>query len=149
MRLGRPIQIMDAARSVKAVAVIAKSRLNFLAKLPAIVSNWRDETQTPSAILITLASLGIILNAYAVLPPPDGGYPNGNMAEGQNALQSLTPGGFNAAVGYFSLFANTIGSFTPQLALERSTSTPQATIQPWVLQRFCSTPSVATTRPLE
>jgi hypothetical protein len=49
--------------------------------------------------------------ARAVSPPPDGGYPGGNTAEGQNALQSLTGGGYNAAVGYFSLFANTTGSF--------------------------------------
>jgi hypothetical protein len=28
----------------------------------------------------------------AVVPPPDGGYPGGNTAEGQNALFSLTTG---------------------------------------------------------
>jgi Chaperone of endosialidase len=47
----------------------------------------------------------------AVSPAPDGGYPGGNTAEGQNALFSLTTGGFNAAVGFFSLRSNTTGQF--------------------------------------
>ena len=37
--------------------------------------------------------------------------PGGNTAEGQNALFSLTNGGFNTAVGYFSLRTNTNASF--------------------------------------
>ena len=45
--------------------------------------------------------------AHAVIPPPDGGYPGGNTAEGQNALFSLTTGGFNTAVGWLSLRSNT------------------------------------------
>src|SRR6266536_1958393 len=49
--------------------------------------------------------------AQAVVPAPDGGYPGGNTAEGQNALFSLTTGGFNTAVGYFSLRSNTEGQF--------------------------------------
>jgi trimeric autotransporter adhesin len=49
--------------------------------------------------------------AHAVSPPPDGGYPGGNTAEGQNALFSLTTGGFNTAVGFFSLRGNTTNSF--------------------------------------
>jgi Chaperone of endosialidase len=44
-------------------------------------------------------------------PAPDGGYPGGNTAEGQNALFSLTTGGFNTAVGWFSLVSLTTGSF--------------------------------------
>src|SRR5262245_49024803 len=47
----------------------------------------------------------------AVLPPPDGGYPGGNTAEGQSALFSLTTGTFNTAVGFFSLRNNTEGQF--------------------------------------
>ena len=49
--------------------------------------------------------------AQAVVPPPDGGYPNFTTAEGQNALFNLTTGSANTAVGWFSLFGNTTGSF--------------------------------------
>ena len=59
----------------------------------------------------------IILCLIAVAPtiqavvPPDGGYPNFNTAEGQNALFSLTAGSANTAVGWFSLWGNADGSF--------------------------------------
>ena len=49
-------------------------------------------------------------NMQAVSPPPDGGYPGGNTAEGQNALLSLT-GTYNTAVGLFSLRTLTEGRF--------------------------------------
>jgi uncharacterized coiled-coil protein SlyX len=49
--------------------------------------------------------------AQAVNPPPDGGYPGGNTAEGASALFSLTTGSYNTAVGFFSLRSNTLGSF--------------------------------------
>jgi hypothetical protein len=49
--------------------------------------------------------------AQAVVPPPDGGYPGFNTAEGQNALFSLTTGAGNTAVGWYSLFSNTEGTF--------------------------------------
>jgi hypothetical protein len=51
------------------------------------------------------------LGVEAVVPPPDGGYPNFTTAEGTNALQSLTTGSANTAVGWRSLFATTDGSF--------------------------------------
>jgi trimeric autotransporter adhesin len=47
----------------------------------------------------------------AVVPPPDGGYPNFTTAEGTNALQNLTTGAANTAVGWFSLFGDTTASF--------------------------------------
>src|SRR5438874_11367137 len=49
--------------------------------------------------------------AFGVSPPPDGGYPGGNTAEGQSALFSLTTGGYNTAVGFFSLRSDTVGAF--------------------------------------
>jgi hypothetical protein len=49
--------------------------------------------------------------AQAVSPPPDGGYPGGNTAEGQNALLNLSSGAYNTAVGFFSLTRDSIGGF--------------------------------------
>jgi trimeric autotransporter adhesin len=49
--------------------------------------------------------------AQAVSPPPDGGYSGFNTAEGQNALFNLSTGVGNAAVGWFSLWSNTDGSY--------------------------------------
>jgi Chaperone of endosialidase len=61
-------------------------------------------------ILLTLLSLPLAGHkSQAVSPPPDGGYPGNNTAEGQNALLSLTTGVNNTAVGWFSLKSNTDG----------------------------------------
>ena len=63
------------------------------------------------AILITVlfACFALALRAQAVVPPPDGGYPGNNTAEGQDALLSLTTGVNNTAVGWFSLKSNRRG----------------------------------------
>jgi hypothetical protein len=55
--------------------------------------------------------LGLSPRAQAVSPAPDGGYPGGNTAEGQQALLSLASGAYNTAVGLFSLRSNTDGQF--------------------------------------
>jgi trimeric autotransporter adhesin len=61
--------------------------------------------------VFALLCVAFIRKAEAVSPAPDGGYPGGNTAEGQNALFSLTTGGFNTAVGFFSLRSNATGQF--------------------------------------
>jgi hypothetical protein len=63
------------------------------------------------SLTFILAWLALAPAARAVSPAPDGGYPGGNTAEGQNALFSLTTGGFNTAVGFFSLRTDTTGQF--------------------------------------
>ena len=62
-------------------------------------------------VALGLACFGLSLGAQAVSPPPDGGYPGGNTAEGQKALLGLTTGGFNTAIGFLSLSANATNSF--------------------------------------
>ena len=60
-------------------------------------------------IAIVVACCGLCSSVPAVDPPPDGGYPNGNTAEGTNALFSLTTGSDNTANGFQALFSNTTG----------------------------------------
>jgi Chaperone of endosialidase len=62
-------------------------------------------------IPLVFVCMGLLPQAQAVTPSPDGGYPGGNTAEGQTALLSLTTGGFNTGVGWFSLKSLTTGSF--------------------------------------
>jgi len=61
------------------------------------------------ALALTL-TFPLSLTAQAVDPPPDGGYPNGNTADGTNALFSLTDGAENTAIGASALASNTTGN---------------------------------------
>src|SRR5438067_5657146 len=60
-------------------------------------------------VLITLVLACFMLSpgAQAVTPAPDGGYPNWNTAEGQDALFTLTSGSFNTAIGGHALYGIT------------------------------------------
>ena len=53
----------------------------------------------PRLAFLALGLFAISPAAQAVTPPPDGGYPNYNTAEGDNALFSLTDGASNTATG--------------------------------------------------
>jgi hypothetical protein len=66
---------------------------------------------TPSLCLIAvvLISFAFAPQMQAVNPPPDGGYPGRNTAEGTNALFNLTTGQGNTAVGDSALISNTTG----------------------------------------
>jgi hypothetical protein len=60
-------------------------------------------------IPLSLGCFALSPTAQAVDPPPDGGYPGQNTAEGEDALFSLTTGSHNTATGYESLLSNTTG----------------------------------------
>jgi len=61
-------------------------------------------------ITLTLHCFALLPQAQAVVPPPDGGYPGNNTAEGDFALFSLTTGFENTAVGFAALGSNLVGS---------------------------------------
>src|SRR5438874_802638 len=60
-------------------------------------------------VLLVLGLLALSPTARAVDPPPDGGYPGNNTAEGADALLHLTTGTDNTAIGFDALFSNTTG----------------------------------------
>jgi hypothetical protein len=95
----------------------------------------------PTAIV--LACFGLSPTATALLPPPapDGGYPGGNTAEGDNALHDVnaavginntavganalthdTTGFYNVAVGSGALASNTTGNFNMAIGTEALTN---------------------------
>jgi len=65
----------------------------------------------PFLIALMLSCFGLSPNVLAVVPAPDGGYPGGNTAEGDNALLTLTTGNSNTAIGFDALVSNTTGDF--------------------------------------
>jgi len=71
--------------------------------------------KTPFLILALVAS---VATALAVDPPPDGGYPNNNTAEGQDALFDLTTGDNNTALGFNALYNNTTGRWNTGVGSE-------------------------------
>jgi Chaperone of endosialidase len=87
-------------------------------KTSALSTNYIHRSFGRPALLCVSLLLGcfaLLPIAQAVSPPPDGGYPGGNTAEGQDALLNLNsvtfPGNYNTAVGLYSLLSNTTGSF--------------------------------------
>jgi hypothetical protein len=71
----------------------------------------KNRTRIITTILLPLGVLAFSPIAQAISPPPDGGYPGGNTAEGQSALLGLTTGGYNTAVGYLSLASDASGGY--------------------------------------
>jgi trimeric autotransporter adhesin len=67
------------------------------------------------ATLVVLACSGFSGGARAVTPAPDGCYPLFTTAEGCNALEFLTTGVGNTAVGWYSLFNTGSNSFNTGL----------------------------------
>src|SRR5437868_6067036 len=64
----------------------------------------------PVILLLVLGLFSVLPAARAVDPPPDGGYPGNNTAEGDAALLNNTTGDGNTATGEAALFYNASGS---------------------------------------
>jgi hypothetical protein len=97
---------------------VNKSTLNRKLKTMKTLNlrNSIDRSPLRSGLLFIALALGYFAlspapNAFGVVPPPDGGYPGFNTAEGQNALLHLTTGTANTALGWLSLENVTTGSF--------------------------------------
>jgi Chaperone of endosialidase len=95
---------------------------------PLIRNSISPATAERGFLLITLAMLSFALLPMAqaqLNPPPDGGYPNFNTAEGDGTLFSLRSGADNTALGYAALNSNTTGysnTATGALALLNNSS---------------------------
>jgi len=81
-------------------------------QLPRTQAMWIIRGLIFIGLALALVCFALSSTARALLPPPapDGGYPNQNTAEGENALFNLTNGVSNTALGYRALFLNTIGN---------------------------------------
>ena len=76
-------------------------------KMKGKIETMKNRNIIFTAILLGLACFALSPAARAA----DGGLPNFNTAEGDNALFSLTTGAANTAVGWFSLFSDADASF--------------------------------------
>src|SRR5262245_57102620 len=70
----------------------------------------KDRKFAFAVTLLILAYFAPVPQSPALNPPPDGGYPGGNTAEGQGATFNLAGGTNSTAVGLFSLRALTTGT---------------------------------------
>ena len=129
--MSRPIRLTNAIASVVTSRSRSPLRRGFLI-----------------ALGLAVFALSPTPNAFAVTPPPDGGYPNENTAEGQDALFNLTTGTGNTAIGFDALFSNTAGPHNTATGVARSKTTPRVAATPLsVLMRFLVIQADRSTRP--
>jgi Chaperone of endosialidase len=72
---------------------------------------WLPNRRLFFVVLYVLVYCAFPLEMRSVSPAPDGGYPNGNTAEGSGALFSLTNGAWNTALGWQALYSNNSGFY--------------------------------------
>ena len=94
--------------------IMKKILLNTLTSFRASLRNSTTQASSPRGLLLIpliLVCFALSPQMQALSPPPDGGYPNGNTAEGDGALSGLTGGFYNSAFGFLSLLSNADASF--------------------------------------
>src|SRR5206468_12277191 len=94
--------------------IMKKILLDTLTSFRASLRNSTTYGSSPRGLLLIpliLVCFALSPQMQALSPPPDGGYPNGNTAEGDGALSGLTGGFYNSAVGFLSLLSNADASF--------------------------------------
>ena len=94
--------------------IMKKILLDTLTSFRASLRNSTVFARSPRGLLLIpliLVCFALSPQVQALSPPPDGGYPNGNTAEGDSALSGLTGGFYNSAVGFLSLLSNADASF--------------------------------------
>jgi hypothetical protein len=85
--------------------------------MPSLNTNrrdWKNHVRWLRDFLLILllnACFALLPQMQAVVPPPDGCYPNYTTADGCDALNFLTTGAGNTGVGWRSLFVDSTGSF--------------------------------------
>ena len=103
----------------------------------------------PLLVGVVLACFGLLSQTQAVVPPPDGCYPNFTTAEGCDALTLSPPAlEIQGLVGVRS-FPIPTAVLTLVLAAERWSSTTGVPIRQWALWRCYSTRPAQRIRPLE
>ncbi len=87
--------------------------IQFIKTIPSVTSLLKQTPLRRGFLLVVLVlALGWFAlppAARAVSPPPDGGYPASNTAEGEDALFSITTGAYDTGVGFNALYYNTTG----------------------------------------
>jgi hypothetical protein len=79
-------------------------------QLPRTQAMWIIRGILLIPLALALAWLALAPTVRAVLPAPDGGYLNGNTAEGGDALFYLNNGSDNTAIGFQALYNNRDGT---------------------------------------
>jgi hypothetical protein len=89
-----------------------KKKIENMTTLHLRKSIGRTALRTGFVLFTLIAALVLVPTIQAVTPAPDGGYPGGNTAAGDDALFSLGSGlsnQYNTAIGYQALYRNAFG----------------------------------------
>jgi Chaperone of endosialidase len=87
------------------------SKIQFKTVIRPILTRLHRYAKHCWQVTLVLACFGLLPEMQAVSPAPDGCYPNYTTAEGCSALNALSSGVGNTAIGWYSLLSDTNGSY--------------------------------------